>query len=324
MTKHIGRKINIGIGKETTRGTAVGAAFWLPATEVAHEDKREYAKNEAVNGTIVDASEAAIVKRWAEGGFSSLIGAEHIGLVLYSLLGSLSSGAVSGQSGAYDHEITLQESAQHQSLTIGIDQPNGDRQFALAVANSLEIGFEKGKFLDYSVDFMSKRGVDASLSPSLVQESKFRPQDFEFKLADDLSGLAGASAIAIQAFDISFEKNTESDDVLGTIDPVDFLNKQFAVSGSFTLVYDNQTYEDMALDGTEKALQVKLQNTGVVIGSSTNPTITIQLAKCIFEEVTFSRGLNDIVTHTLNFKGLYSASDAEIGNIVVRNTTASY
>lgn len=39
MVKIIGRLNNLGIGKESTRGTAVTAAIWVPQMELGYEDR---------------------------------------------------------------------------------------------------------------------------------------------------------------------------------------------------------------------------------------------------------------------------------------------
>lgn len=324
MTKHIGRRISVGIGKETTRGTVAAAAYWLAMTGINHEGKVENAYCNAAQGTIVDSNDAEIVKEWAEGGFDALIGSKHFGLILYSLLGTVSSTTAGGETIVFDHTFTLAETAQHQSLTLSVDQPNGDKQYALATMASLSLAFEKGKILDYSVNMMSKKGATATLTPAFTTETKFRPQDFTFKLAATLATLGAAPAIEVKSVNLEFSKELESDDVLGDTEPVDFLNRELMISGDVTLTYDNQTYEDLMLNGTHRAMRITIQNTGVTIGNASNPTIQIDLAKCVFEEVSFDRGLGDIVKHTLKFKAVYSNSDSKVGEIVLTNLEASY
>ena len=325
MAKHIGRRISVGIGKETTRGTAVTAGFWIPWTALNHEGKVENAFCEAAQGTIVDAFDADVVKEWAEGGFECLLGSEHCGLILLSLLGSVSTATASGETVVYDHTYTLQESAQHQALTLAVDQANGDKNYPLAMISTLSIAYERGQIIGYTCNMMSKKGATATLTPSYSTENKFRPQDFSVKVASAISGLTGASAISdVKALSLEFNKNLESDDVLGSTEPTDFLNKNLNITGEITITYDNQTYENLALNGTHQAMRIDLTNSDTTIGTSENPTLTIDLAKCVFEEVSFERGLNDIITQTLTFRAVYSQSDSKVGEIVLTNEQSSY
>ncbi len=194
MTKHIGRLIKVGIGKETTRGTGVAPLYWLPITKIDHADKAEYAVNEAGYGTIMDSVGAEVVKNNGEGGFTALLGDKHFGLILYALFGTLNSTAKSAPNASvYDHVFTLAENAQHQSLSIGVSEPNQDLTFPLGMINGLELKFETGKLLEYTAQFKSKKSATGALTPALPDENIFRPQDFHFYIATNLAGLAGAS-----------------------------------------------------------------------------------------------------------------------------------
>jgi hypothetical protein len=56
-----------------------------------------------------------------------------------NLFGSVST---SGSSGEYTHEFSVDETNQHQSLTIGLADDTQDRQFPLAMIDSAEITAE--------------------------------------------------------------------------------------------------------------------------------------------------------------------------------------
>lgn len=324
MTKYIGRRISVGIGKESTRGTAVSADYWLPWTALSVEGKVETAMNESAQGTIYANQNSALIKEWAEGSVDALIGDKSIALLFYSLLGTLASVEKGGDAGVYDHTITLAETAQHQSLTLNIDEANGDKQYPLCVVSKLSIGFETGKILDCSVDLMAKKGSTAALTPAAVSENLFKPQDFTFKIAANLAGLSGASATVLRSLNIEFDAAHESDDVLGSTSPNDFLNKQFSIKGDFEMVYNATTEEDYVLNGTQKALRITVANTGTTIGASSNPTLQIDLAKVVFTEKDRKRDLNGIVTIKISFEALYSVSDSKFGSVVVTNLATSY
>lgn len=66
MAKYIGRQINVGFGKETTRGTAVAIARWLPKTDFSFDEKMETIQDESSIGVITDARDSFVAKRWAE------------------------------------------------------------------------------------------------------------------------------------------------------------------------------------------------------------------------------------------------------------------
>ena len=428
MTKHIGRQISIGIGKEAVRGTAVASDFWVESLGKDHKEMREYVNDDAALGTIFDSSGAEVVKEWAEGGYGAHIGSEHFGLILLNLFGGLSSATKGGETVVYEHTYTLQEDAQHDSLTIEIDQPNGDKNFPLAMLSNVEIAFELGKILDYTAGFMSKKGADDTLTPAFTVENKFRPQDFELKIADTLAiteaaevaadgdatvvtygSLAGkivtvgsnvftegvdwdaetsnditatnlaaaidavdglsASAVAavvtvttdvagvignliafstdagaaltvdaatltggtgvvetcVKSFNVTFEKNLEADHCMGDVDPQDFLNKQLTITGSIVLNYDSNVFEGYFENGTTKSMRLALVKAGTTIGVGSNPSLVIGLEKVSFQEISFERGNDALVTQELTFKAHYNLTNSQgLDNVVLTNLTASY
>ena len=66
MTKYIGRLVNVGLAKETVRGVAVAAAYWMPKTAVAFFDRATKATSEMSYGVIGEGAQAYKVMEWAE------------------------------------------------------------------------------------------------------------------------------------------------------------------------------------------------------------------------------------------------------------------
>jgi hypothetical protein len=325
MAKAIGRLVNLGIGKETTRGTVAAATYWLFKTDLNYQEKFEQAVDESSVGVIADAIDAQIVKKWAEGSFGGDIKDKSIGLILLALFGSVSSALKGGESVVYEHTFSMGNTAQHPSLTLGIDDPWQDYQFALAMIESLEIKYERGKFVAYTANFKSKKGATATLTASYSAENSFRPQDFAFKMATALSGLDAAPAVVIKSATLKFEKNLEVDDVLGSVDPADILNKQFVCSGTIEALFDDEaTFKTIVLGDTAKAVRFDIKNTTVTIGTSANPELKLDLAKAKFSEITRATPIGDLVKQTLAFKAFYSLSDSKLFQCVLTNLAVSY
>ncbi len=328
MAKGIGRLTGFGIARETTRGTSPGSAtFWLPFMEAGLEEKFENALDESTIGVIEDSVGATRVKEWAEGNVKALITDRTLPLILYSILGSLSTAAGSPEAGTNTHTITVGQSAQHQSLSFYIDDPLGGQDYthALGVVQSLEIVYEAGKPLEFSATLKSKKGATASFASSSNTENRFTHKHFTFKLATNLAGLGGASAQNIRTLSLKISQNIEDDPALGSLAPVDFLNKQFTIEGTLEAIWQNESdFKTFVLAGTQKAMRLDLKNTDVIIGTVTNPQLTIDLAKVIFKEITKPFKANDVIKQMLSFKAHYSTADSKMITISAVNTTASY
>jgi len=324
MTKFIGRLADIGIAKEAVRGTAESAAaFWLPKLSLSVDDGVEQAIDESSMGVIEDSPSASIVAKYAEGDVEGNIYDKSFGLLLLAALGQVSTTGPS-QSSVYTHAFSVLQSAQHPSLTLFVDDPNQDYKYALGVLSSLDIEVMLGAFAKYKAAFRSKVGATATLTPSYTSENTFLPQHGSFKIASNLAGLGAASATNIRSVKLSIAKNAEDDRKIGSLDPSDILNKQFAVEGTVELVFNDETFKTEMLADTAKAMRIALINTDVTIGSSLNPSLTIDLAKVKFSNFERNYSNGDIVTASVDFKGFYSVSDTALISATLVNTNASY
>lgn len=320
----IGRKINVGLGKETERGTSVVPTFWIPRIDFDFDDKFESVVNESSLGVIEDAENQEITKKWGEGSLGGKIRDDSFGLLLLATFGEVSSALHGGEAEVYDHDFLILQSNQHPSLTLSVKDPQDSLSFPLAVVNSLEIALELGSFIRYTVSFFSKRGTPVVHTPAYTVENEFLPKHAVVKIADNLAGLEGAPALKIRSLTLTIEKNIESDDILGAIEPVDFLNKQLVISGSMEVIYEDTSLKTIALEGTKKALGIELVNSDVTIGLATNPTLEFKLAKVKATEWTKTTGLDEIVRQTFGFKGFFSLADAKSITAKLINKTSSY
>jgi len=325
MGKFIGRKIQVGLAKETVRGTAAAPTYWLDLANITVEDEFEHVTDDNSIGTIEDAKDIKVTKKFAKGELGGKVPDKSFGLILLSSLGSVASAAkIAPNAVVYDHTFTVGQTAQHQSLTVEAKNPNEQLAFANAVVGGIEIKAELNKYVEFKADLIAKTGAAAVNTPTYSAENNFIAKDISVKLATDLAGLGAASAISVKSVNIKIDSNVESDDVLGSVDPADFLNKQFGITGSIELHYDATTYKALALAGTQKALRISMTDTGTTIGTSANPGLQIDLAKVKLTEWKRSSGANEVIKQTLNFKALYSLADSKMVSIILTNLATSY
>jgi hypothetical protein len=329
MTQKIGRTFSLGLAKEAVRGTAEAAAtFWPAFTECAIEEKDVKIFDDSSYGIVEDAVGWAIVKQWAEGSIKGYVGDKSFPLLLLAALGTIASTDDADTDPTIkDHAITVSESAQHQSLTLFLDDVAAgvDYKHALACLTSLELKLELGKWIDFAAGFKAKKGASATLTPSMTAENRFHSSHVVFKTATNLAGLDAASAMSIRNLSLKIDKNLEDDDALGSASPVDFLNKQLVIEGTVEAVWKDETsFKTATLAGTAKAMRIDLKNTDVTIGAAANPEIKIDLAKVVFKEISRPIKINDVVTQSLSFKAVYSVADSKMIAVTCVNAQASY
>jgi Phage tail tube protein len=329
--KGIGRRFSIGIAKEVTRGTAIASAnHWLPFSDASVDEKYENVTQDEAYGVIEDSVGQFRVKNWAEGTLKVPLTDLSLPLILYSMFGASADSTHSGETTVYDHKATVAESAQHQSLTLFIHDPLAgvDYSHALGVIHKLDLDVELKKFAELSLSIKALKGVSqSSFTPSIAAENRFLPQYMTFKYATSVSGISGATAIALKSVKLSVDASIEDDDVLGSIAPIDYLNKEFKVTGTLEAIWQNEAdfkTVSLASPNVPQALSIVLQNTDVNIGVvPSHPTVNITLDQCYFTEFSRPIKIKDLVYQTVKFKATYSTANSEMLNIITTNTAAT-
>lgn len=326
MSKFIGRLVDVGIGKESVRGTVVVPSFWIPKMEFTHDDKIEQVIDESSVGVIEDAQDASVISKFSEGSIKGRTLDKSFGLWLLAALGQVSSATKSGETIVKEHTFTVKQDSQHPSLTVSVKDPNVGTglQYALSVINTLEFNIELGKYIEYTIVYRGKKKVLGSVTPSYTQENFWLPQHGEFKHAISKAGLAAATPVNIKRFNFTITKNVEDDRVIGNVDQIDILNRAFTVEGSIELHYEDIAFVDFLLNDASRAIQIALTNPDVIIGVSSNPKLLFEFAKVKLSEVARTQDNNEIVRQTLSFKSFYSLSDAQSLRAILTNLQVSY
>jgi len=325
MTTQIGRLINVGIAKETARGTAEATAtFWIPKVDFDFNPRADYVVNESGLGVIDGRSDAKVVEKVGEGSFGGIIYDKNFGLLLAACLGTWSSSTA--VDAAYTHSFTRLNTNTHPALTIFHKDSNIDEKFALGVLNQLTLNCVLKDFVKYNVGFLSKVGATTSSTPVYTSETinPFLATHVTVKFAATTAALATASATAVRAFNLTINKNVEDWQNLGSVDPVDIVNKALLVTGDMELLFGNTTQRDYVLNGDKKACLLTINNTDVLIGTASRPKLEITFAPMSFRDWGRGTGQNDVVTETVAFDGNFGLSDSKTLSIQLINAQSSY
>src|SRR3972149_9710146 len=112
MEKFIGRLVEVGIARESSRGTFVTPTYRLPKTVFSVEDKVTKVNERASYNNIgFEGNQSLVAQKWAEGDIEFPIFDRSFGLILYSLLGTFSTAGPTDS--VYTHTFSLQNDNQH-------------------------------------------------------------------------------------------------------------------------------------------------------------------------------------------------------------------
>lgn len=318
MTKFVGRRVGIAIGKEASRGVPQSTTlFWVPFAKLSFDDKTITVRETQGLGKIADGDSAYVTQKSADGSIDAEVYDKALGLFLLSLMGS----ETPSGSNPTTHTYTLSNTNQHQSISIFAQDPDNTKVFANSVVDSWKMTIATNAIVEHSWGFMSRSSDDFStLTPAYTSLGlKYLHQNLSFKLATTIGGLAGATKIALKSLELNVNANTMLDSALGTVEPQDILNQQFQVSGKITLNKNDDTYRQLMLAGTYNACEIKLTNT-------TNSILTIQLPRVHFTNWQQDRTLDKIVPQTIEFTGNYDAANALdiISTLTLANLQTTY
>lgn len=308
MSLFTGRLVEVGIGKESPRGTGVAASYWMPKTAISFDDKISKALVAGSYGHITEAPfTGQVVTKWAEGDIEGELNANSFGLLLLSLVGT--EGYQLNETGVGQHDYTIQNDNQHDSLTIHVSDPIGAMKFRMAMINSMSIDVALGEYVKYTANFMSKVHQDEAVqTPTYQVDHRFVHPNLTFKIATTVSGLAAATAICLKSLTLNIDKTVERIDCLGTLEPEDIVNTGIRVYGTIELNYEDRTWRDYMLNGNVRAMQIKLTGSKL-IGATQYATFDFQAPKVHFFEWEPSRELGDIASQTINFEVMYDLNN---------------
>ncbi len=325
MSSWLGRRLQIGIARETVRGAGAAPVYRIPDVEFDFDDKVAVARSQARLGRLEDSEETFITSKWGAGTLKGEVRSSSFPLLLYAMLGTLSSGSVVDSS--YTHSVSLANTNLHQSLSLVAVDPNTSELYKLVVLDKLELNARLDEIVQFSATFLGKQAVATALTvPALTDEYKFTSKHVRVKVASTIGGLAAASPLGIKELRLTVSKNPVMDNVLFSAEPENIFNRQISVEGELTLNYSDETWKGYFKAATSRAMEIALVNSDETIGVGTSPSLTIQLPKVDFYEWAPNFALDDIVSQRLSFKASYDVANglAVISTCQLVNTIQSY
>lgn len=319
----IGRDIEVGFSTEATRGTAESSVDkWVRNVSANIIERSEKAQDDTSRGVLEDMENRRVVQKYVEGDLEGIAQADAIGYLFSNIYGKVASAVVSGS--VYDHEFTLKQNIEHQSLTLFAK--DGDAQqlkFNGCMLNTLEVNIAVDDYVRFTGNFVGKEAVDDTSTPSYDTEYDFIACDVTVKIAATEAGLATASETKIKTLSLTHDQGLLRDHVLGNCSPDDIYNAKSSIEGEFSKNFIDEVFKDLSLGDTAQYMQITIQGSED-IGGGSNPTITYVFNKVMIEDWDRSGGNDDLVEETVSFKAYYNETDEEASKVTVRNLTSSY
>jgi hypothetical protein len=325
MAKTSGTQTNIGIGIETTPGTAVSATHFPKWSSFSLQGVSEKEMLTSQRGVRNASSDSMIRRKYSRGSMELVPNGDIAAPLFYLALGSKSTGSVSD--GTYPHTLSVQNTNASMKTATWLVEDGGivTERFANVVVNELELS-ASDSWARMTVGLLGGFPDTGTVTESFAQENEYAYHQMSVKFGTSLSNAAGNSATALKAFTLRINNNVLFDEAFlsGSNQPVagGFVAGRFQASGSYSLHFADTTELDKYKANTKNACIVTF--TGAVTGGGTTPeSITVKLGRLVLTGEPIQYNLDGLTVLTQEFEVEFEATDKEV-QVVVVNDTASY
>lgn len=323
MSKFIGRRVEAAIAIEDTRGVGKAPTFSMGKIDFSLYDKTVDVRDDSGIGRIEDSNDKFVVEKYAMGSMSGILGANNALYLLGLAFGQLPTVSTVADS-RYPWTLGLANTNQHLTASLLVKDGNETRLHKMLMLNSLELSVEQEDAIRWTAEFVCKRGVTSTQSiPTYIDDYKFTKRKNKIYLASAVGSLSAATRLALKSFKLNINKNVVRDSAIGTVEPIDILNQQMTVEGELKLNYEDQTYRNLMLQGTYRALRIVAESEKL-IGVSSYGDLTLDFSKVDFFGWEPDGPNDEIVQNTINFKANYDLTTSAMLNAgTVRNSRAT-
>lgn len=312
MAPIIKRKTVVGIGRETTFQTESTQLVDMGVQNIAVDIQKNVILNDQMYGRIEDTRDSRIGTKMSQVTLTGIVEAAFWGQFLMAAFGTLNTTADSPESGANTHAFTVNNTNQADSYSITYEDDNQDMVCLGCRLTSLQTTVVAGDWVTYTATFIGNPPTDASETASFSDDHLFSADQATVRFAAVGGSFSGAG-IKLSTLDLTVEKNAEAHFAFGANTPDNIINKQFSVTGSFTLLWEDETYFDLFNDHTLRAMEISLSG-GTIPSTSTAYSTKFTLEQIHFDGWNNNGNPNDKVEQTITFKAEYK--EAATANMI--------
>lgn len=321
-----GRSAHVGIALENESGTAANAAeYFIPRMDSSLKDTPEQIQNESSFGNIAHYNDQVTTGVHGEGDIQAKLW--HKGLYYYlSLIAGQKPTKEALDDGSFKYIFRVANNNNHIAATIFSQEPNRSCKYPSAMLNEVSLEWSPSDFASMTMSFISKRSVDidpSMITPAYSNDAEFKPDQLEFKLAENTEALATAEVAKLfRSVSMTITKNVEGEQTSDSgQDYGAMMNGDLEASISLEKLYTDQAYRNISLNDEARAISFGFVDTKNMAGT-TNPTsLRFIFPKVMMSSYETSMGLSDTATESL--EGI-AALDIEDGSLFTIELVTKY
>lgn len=283
MAISIGRLGYVGLGLESSPGSAAAASVYLPFTDVSIRGHHEALENIASKSSRLMDKDSVVGKKWSEGDLKIDLDTHNSGYLWKMALGNevLATGTPNNHTFYATYSGNTPKTA-----TIIYGRDTDVEQYTQVACDELKMEVSDG-LAEITASVMGAfPTTGATQTPTTTSGTVFSFKDLNVKFGTDLTTAAAASATAVNDLSLTIANNVEVIHRSGSSDVSTIRTKGMRVSGSYTLFFDSETDKNAYYNLNKRAMQLSF--TG-----NANEQLRIRIPRFRLSEGEISTGLDD-------------------------------
>lgn len=322
-----GTNIQLGVGRESTRGTYQAPSIWVPGrTPAGIQMQKDVTPIQETTGSTVASTGQIVTQTRGEGQFEHNLRSSSIGYFFLSLFGAVTTSTVT--TGVYQHIFNLLSgNPQYPTLSLALSQlAFQDYKYVRSIAREIELVFPRDDLVQATVDFIAgAESTQADFTPTLPSTDYFfRPYDVSVKFAPLVGDLGAASATKLKELSLTVNNGARINQNIGELSGSDVLALMHTISGQLSIDYQDETFHDLFAAGTYRAMQITMTRSDIDLGSSNPPSVVITMPRVSFDSHESDRPLDELVTEGIGFSANFDLTSGYAIRATVVNGYAAY
>lgn len=315
MALKIGRLGYLGIGIESTPGTAVAATTTLPFVNTKLEGKHNPITDIAARASRAKNFNSVIGKQWGEGEIDFNVDTLQVGYLLKCALGNEVVNTVA--TGVYDHLFyTTISGNQPTTATLYNYQGVDTQQYAGMAVDKLDLEV-KDALMVAKVGWKGNFPTSGSYAPVTTSGTLVPFAKYSLKLGNNLVTAASSSAVPVTEFTLSIKNNAESVFESGSSTTTRTFWQELTVDGTFTRYFETVTDRDNYYNLNKQSLI--LTASGMALPNGYTEQMVINLAKVVYTDTAIDTGIEKFYAIKTNFTAEVDPAQGKQLDIVLRN-----
>jgi hypothetical protein len=307
----------VGIGKETTRGTAVDPTRFIP---VAPDAELEYKLNLIEDETVRGIFEKFPPKAGRKEGTGTISGIEvtsdNLGELLNSLLGSVTT--THPGTTAYQHSFKRATGITMPSYTISIHRGINAKQYPLSVIKSVAFSQDADNKLKANATVLYKTEQDyaSPATPTWVDPTPFMFYQNTFKID-------GNQVMTIKNWSLTIDNGSAGLHLLNNSQDIyDIVSHaKLLVTGSFTGLFEDEIQRNKFLSNTSASLDIISE--GAEIETGYKHTLEFIIPEIHYTAYPFTN-VDGMLGANVSFNAYYNLTATETIEAKLINTVTGY